>query len=456
MSLNSRLALTLAIAFLAILTIGGMVSYFQARESIAAEMEAAEISASNRVSLLIAELPATRDVQGKLQGFVRSHNGDRDVRMMLIDTLGVIRASSQPSTNYRGLPEWFVTLLAPPQPTRIIPLSALAAPSVAVVVSIDPRNEIAETWSEAVHGIAILLTFVLVTFAAIWIVVDHAMRTLGPMKNAFERIGAGEAAVRLVPDGPPEMRDLAHGLNRMADRLDDASIANRRLSEQLQRLQDEERAALARDLHDDVGPLLFAIDVEAGAIARTLPANDETGATERAAAIKQSAAQARKAVRRILTELRPGVMPGLGLKAALEDHLATLGERHPDIAFRMDADDATYSAPVETTAFRAIREAVHNALKHGLPSRISIRLAVRGDMLHFTVLDDGGGFAEGKHRKGFGLIGMAERLESAGGALTVTEVLLPAGVRVEGRLPLSPNISANQAGAFEDAQEAKL
>ncbi|EAU42857.1 two-component sensor histidine kinase [Fulvimarina pelagi HTCC2506] len=437
MSLKARLALTLAIAFVAIIAIGGLLTYEQSRDSIAAELRAAETSAANRVAQLIAELPATRDIPGKLQGFIRSHNGDRDVRMMLIDSRGEIRASSQPAEVYRGLPQWFVTLLSPPQPTRIIPLSGLAAPVVAVVVSIDPRNEIAETWSDAINVVAILVAFILVTFAAIWLVVDHSLKPLHSIRMAHERIGAGETAVQIEPKGPPELRDLARGLNQMADRLGEASLANRRLSEQLQRLQDEERAALARDLHDDVGPLLFAIDVEAGAIARKLLKDEESGAAERANVIKQNAAQARKAVRRILTELRPGVMPGLGLKAALEEHLATLGQRHPNVTFKIEAEDATYPAPVETTMFRAIREAVNNALKHGLPTRISVKVAERDGNLTFNVRDDGGGFADGKQKSGFGIIGMRERLESAGGALKIDEVLLPAGVRVEGRIPLS-------------------
>ncbi|MEN3791140.1 histidine kinase [Fulvimarina sp. MAC3] len=437
MSLKARLALTFAIAFVAIISIGAVLAYEQARDSIASELKAAETSAENRVAQLIAELPATRDVQGKLQGFIRSHNGDRDVRMMLIDARGEVRATSQPAEVYRGLPHWFVTLLAPPQPTRIIPLSGLAAPVVAVVVSIDPRNEIAETWSDAVNVVMILVAFVLITFAAIWLVVDASLKSIGAIQRAHERIGAGETAVQIVPKGPPELRDLAKGLNRMAIRLDEASIANRRLSEQLQRLQDEERAALARDLHDDVGPLLFAIDVEAGAIARKLPKDEKDGTAERAQAIKTSAAEARKAVRRILTELRPGVMPGLGLKAALEDHLATLGERHPNVTFKLEAEDDTYPAPVETTMFRAIREAVHNALKHGLPTRIAVKLRKTENALTFTVRDDGGGFPEGRQKNGFGIIGMRERLETAGGSLEVGEVLLPAGVRVKGSIPLS-------------------
>lgn len=452
LALRTRLALTLSIAFLSILAIGGTLATEQARGSIADELAASRTVATNRVAQLLAELPASRDVAGQLQGFVRAYNGDRDVQIMLIDSLGAVRASSQPAEDYHSLPEWFVTLLAPRPATRIIPLSGLAAPITAVVVAIDPRNEIAETWGDLFYALGILIAFVLVTFAVIWIVVERALSPVEDIRSAFGRIGAGDTGAHVTPSGPPEMRALAEGLNQMVDRLAEASIANRRLSEQLQRLQDEERASLARDLHDDVGPLLFAIDVEAGAIARKLPADAAPMVTDRVAAIRSSALEARRAVRRILADLRPGVMPGLGLKAAIEDHVATLAQRHPETAFKVEALDGSFAPPVEMTVFRAVREAVHNGLKHGTPKRIAIRLVLAEDAaqgtraLVFTVTDDGGGFSREAPIGGMGIVGMRERLEAAGGALRIDQVPIPAGVRVEGRIPLHEDGMESPAG----------
>ncbi|SMC84993.1 two-component system, NarL family, sensor histidine kinase UhpB [Fulvimarina manganoxydans] len=453
LALRTRLALTLSIAFLGILAIGGTLATEQARGSIAEELASSRTVATNRVAQLLAELPASRDIPGQLQGFVRAYNGDRDVQIMLIDSVGAVRDSSQPAEDYRGLPEWFVSLLAPRPATRIIPLSGLAAPITAVVVAIDPRNEIAETWGDLFYALGILVAFVLVTFAVIWIVVERALSPVEDIRSAFGRIGAGDTGAHVTPRGPPEMRALAEGLNQMVDRLAEASIANRRLSEQLQRLQDEERASLARDLHDDVGPLLFAIDVEAGAIARKLPADAAPMVSDRVAAIRSSALEARRAVRRILADLRPGVMPGLGLKAAVEDHVSTLAQRHPETEFKVDALDGSYPPPVEMTLFRAIREAVNNALKHGTPKRITIRLVLNEDdaeagrALVFTVTDDGGGFARETSMGGMGIVGMRERLEAAGGALRIDQVPIPAGVRVEGRIPLHEDGIESPGGA---------
>lgn len=452
LSLKARLAVTLTAAFLAILVIGGLLGFRQASSNIEAELTAARTVASNRVAQLIAELPASRDTQGELASFVRAFNGDRHVQMMLIDATGAVRAASRPAEAYGGLPEWFVDFLAPPPSTIIMPLSGSALPMTAAVVSIDPRNELASSWMDLATSLAILIAFLLIAFAAIWVVADRALRPLADIQAAFARIGGGDYDIDLAPAGPPEMRALAAGCNDMARRLDEISARNRRLSEQLLLLQDEERAELARDLHDEIGPLLFVIDVDASAIRRA-SAKLEGGETiaSRAEDIKSAAHRARQEVRRILTDLRPGLMPGLGLKASIEDLVADLSRRHPDIAITATLEDGDWGGTLEVLVQRAVREAVHNALRHGHPSRIAIRLETRARRLEFSVVDDGGGLPATGTSGGFGLIGMRERVEAVGGRLDIAQVPLPPGVRLEGWVPLPRGAGPHIDG--DDRQE---
>ncbi len=439
MSLKSRLAATLIVAFLAILSIGAVLTFDQATRNIRAELGAERSVASNRVAELVARLPASRDTAGELAAFVRAFNGDRHVQVMLLDSTGAIRAASMPAAPSWSLPHWFVTLFAPDTKTTIMPLSGSALPMTAVVVAIDPRNELVTTWTDLLISLSILVLFVLVAFAAVWIVADRALRPLGELQKAFGRIGNGDYAVAIAPEGPPEMQALAEGCNVMTTRLDEISARNRRLSEQLLRLQDEERADLARDLHDEIGPQLFAIDVDASAIAR-LSARGQTGValSSRADAIKTAAQRARKDVRRILSDLRPGLMPGLGLKVSIENLLSDLARRHPDVAFPADLEDGDWDGTLEVLVHRAVREGLHNALRHGHPTRVATRLVSDGRNLAFSVVDDGGGLPEAGPTGGFGLIGMRERLEAAGGKLAVVQVPLPPGVRIEGIVPLRP------------------
>ncbi|MEF2547925.1 histidine kinase [Aurantimonas sp. E1-2-R+4] len=435
MSLKTRLAATLSAAFVAILIIGGLLTYDQATKNVAAELSAARSVAANRVAQLVAKLPASRDTAAELASFVRAFNGDRHVQVLLIDSTGAVRDFSTPAKDYGALPDWFVRLLAPDTSTTVMPLSGAALPMTAVAVSIDPRNEIATSWTDLGLGLGSLVLFVLLAFAAIWVVADRALRPLGAIQAAFARIGAGDYASRVAPSGPPEMRVLATRCNEMAVRLAEISARNRRLSEQLLRLQDEERAELARDLHDDIGPLLFAIDVDASAIARLARSADDK-VTGRAEAIKTAAHRARQEVRRILSDLRPGLTPGLGLKAAIEELIAELSRRHGDVAFSAELAEGDWGGPLEVLVHRAVREGLNNALRHSAPTRVAVRVAPGENHLAFSVVDDGGGLAEPGTEGGFGLLGMRERVEAAGGELTMSQVPFPPGVRLEGRVPL--------------------
>ena len=453
MSLKARLAATLSIAFLAILMIGGVVTYRQARINIVTELSAARSVAMNRVAQLVAELPATPDVPAKLAAFVRTFNGDRHIKVVLINALGVIADQSQPANDYESLPDWFIQLLAPDPSTTIMPLSAISAPITSVAIIVNPRSELADTWFDLLTGLGILILFVVIAFAAVWFVTGRALRPLSDLQEAFARIGTGDYAGRIAARGPPEMRALAEGCNAMAEQLRAISARNRRLSAQLLRLQDEERADLARDLHDEVGPLLFAIDVDASAIVRGAARGkaDPSFVAGRAETIKTAAHKARQAVRRILSDLRPGLMPGLGLKATLEDMVADLEKRHPEIAFEADIEEGDFGATLEVLVHRAVREAVHNALRHGQPGRIIARVFTDGGNLRFRVVDDGGGLPETGIDGGFGLIGMRERVEAAGGTLAVSQIPLPPGVRVEGSVPLQ---DADAKAPAEDRGEA--
>ena len=439
MSLKARLALTLTLGFVAILIIGAVLTFIQARDNISTELAAARSVATNRVAQLVAELPATRDVKGKLAGFVRTFNGDRRVKVILIDSLGVIREQSYMAQDAGILPDSLVKILAPDPATIVMPLTAASAPITSVAIIVDPRNELADAWLDLLTSLALLVLFLLIAFGTIFVVVDRALRPLSAIHDAFVRIGNGDYSAKVALEGPPEMRELASGLNAMTERLTAISTRNRRLSDRLLHLQDEERAELARDLHDDIGPLLFAIDVDASSIKRVASSNASGGelARERAGSILSAAHSARKELRRILGNLRPGAMSGLGLKGAIEEMVADLQTRHPDIAFDGDLEDGDFGATIETLVYRAVREAVTNALRHGAPSSITISLCEKDGRVAFLVADDGGGLSGELSESGFGLVGMGERIEAAGGTMRVEEILRPRGVKVWGEVPLA-------------------
>lgn len=444
-SLRGRLAATIALATALILIVGGVMTAFHARSTIGIEMAAARSVAQNGIARLIAELPASSHPQRDLEGLVRTFNGDRHVRLLLIDAYGQVRFQSHLAPPSIDVPAGFEQFLAPDRRSELVPLPSNAAPVVAAMLVVVPINEIAEVWSDLILNLTLLGLFVALAFGLVFLVVGHSLRPLGELVSAFHRIGKGDYAVRLEPRGPPELAALSRSCNEMAERLADVERRNRRLSEQLLRLQDEERADLARDLHDDVGPFLFAIDVDA----TTISGLADSGASpapmaeilDRTTAIRQSARHARLQVRRILGSLRPGLLPGIGLKGALEHLLTDCRARHPDILFRLEVPEEAFGPEIESVLNRVVREAVNNALRHASPSTVSVSIRADRDMIAFRISDDGGGWPKDRPAGaaapggGYGLLGMRERVEALGGHLSVAEIAIPAGIAVRGEMP---------------------
>ena len=172
----------------------------------------------------------------------------------------------------------------------------------------------------------------------------------------------------------PEFAALAGGFNHMADQLSALSKSNRQLYAQLQNVQEEERAGIARDLHDEVGAYLFAIQVDAKAVGKI--GTPEAGRLSHA--IRESVAHIQNHVKNILRQLKPVSQLEFGLEPAVRDLVAFWARRHPDIAFEQNIALARASdRPHEEAAYRVVQEALSNAIRHGAPKTIQIEIQRR-------------------------------------------------------------------------------
>ena len=145
--------------------------------------------------------------------------------------------------------------------------------------------------------------------------------------------------------GPREISTLAEAFNRMTARLKRLEDANRRLTGQMLAIQEEERADLARDLHDEMGPFLFAMRLDAEAIQAEARKNGQAVIAERASGLGEAVSHIQSHVRSILKQLRPDGLAETGLKVAI-GNLATFWQRHHGgIAIHLDRWRAKASAP---------------------------------------------------------------------------------------------------------------
>ncbi len=217
------------------------------------------------------------------------------------------------------------------------------------------------------------------------------------------------------------------------------------LSRQTLRLQEDERRALARELHDEAGQQLAALKFNLAALRRPLEGTPHIAKLEDSLDIVNTTLAL---IRDTALNLRPSVLDDLGLAEALDWYCRRQAERSGcAIKLRAPVAYARMSAELETACFRIAQEAVNNALRHGRPSHILVQLEQDHEQLQIKVSDDGCGFdvpsllQHSQGAFGLGLLGMRERAELLGGNLSVSSTE-GKGAEICATLPL-PSLPEN-------------
>jgi PAS domain S-box-containing protein len=194
----------------------------------------------------------------------------------------------------------------------------------------------------------------------------------------------------------------------------------RDLADRLQAVREEERTRIARELHDELGQALTGLKLDLAWVRGRLPQAD---LAERLQTLMNRVDGTVDAVRRIATELRPGVLDLLGLVAAIEWQAQEFGRRTGiETSLELDADQSPLDDTRATTVFRILQEALTNVARHAGASRVRIGFSRSREQLRLQVADNGRGItaAELAGRRSLGLVGIRERAIACGGLLEIT------------------------------------
>lgn len=195
------------------------------------------------------------------------------------------------------------------------------------------------------------------------------------------------------------------------------------LSTHLQTVREEERARVARELHDELGQLLTALKIDIVRLRGQAPA--DTAMTTQLAEMTALVDQTIASVRGIAADLRPIMLDELGLKSAVEWLSEDFAKRYAHISFKLACalDDCKVEGEQATAAYRIIQECLTNVVKHAQASKIHVAIGVRERrQLHISVQDNGRGLQQHGGQGGFGLLGMRERVSALGGSLDVSSM----------------------------------
>ncbi len=219
------------------------------------------------------------------------------------------------------------------------------------------------------------------------------------------------------------VEERTHELAVLYEQVESKEVMCRRLLGKVLTTQEEERARLARELHDAIGQALTAIIMTTTAVENSLP-DDFTNDKEKLTNVRAVATHALQDLRNLIFDLRPEILDDLGLALALRSqvkkHLEPAG-----VEVRLRAAGLKDQLPpdVERAIFRVVQEAITNIARHAQATEAKISLSIKEGRLIVRVEDNGVGFEPdrvmGGQRQAWGLYGMKERITLLGGTLYV-------------------------------------
>jgi two-component system sensor histidine kinase UhpB len=418
MSLRARLLAAIFLALLISLSVGAGLAAWHAARTVHDELTASMANARRSTQAALTNLHTGEAGADELRRLVAAFDGSRHMRASLLAPDGRVVALSEPAIA-PAPPDWFLHLVAPALPAAITPVGVV--PGIAALrLQADPVSEAGERWAELRERIVGFGIFFTIAAALCSLTVAHSLRPLISLAQGLARVARGETSAAVAEAGPPEIATLAHAFNVMAAALREAEAQNSRLARQILTIAEEERAEIARNLHDEIGPLLFAITTFTAAIGRQVQTNDLAPVPAQLQAIQDATSRLQRDVRDMLGRLHEGTQAPANLCAGLTELAAFWRSVRPDILFELDIATTAENLPeaARECLFRAAQEGISNAVRHGRPRRVDLRLDATAAGTTLIIRDDGPG-GTGLSGAGLGLPGMKARAAALGGTVTV-------------------------------------
>ena len=454
LSLRARLNLLLALLLTLGLAINIARLVLEAGPRVQAEDQSVIRLAREFVGTLVESLNETADPDARLSQIIADLNQLRHVSITREAGAAAAKQATADDSGGNGkpssVPAWFVALVHPEMTAVNVPISIHGKPESLIVTS-HPNDEINEIWDGIVTQLQVGSAIAVALFLITMMVVKRALAPIQSLSLAMTNIAGGSYDTRVKPEGPPELAAICTKLNHLAATLGDAVEERRRLAERSVSLQDAERKEIARELHDEFGPYLFALRAHVSSLMRLADMREPSteGLRKHGDAILEQVNALQQFNRRVLERLRPVGLAELGLREAIGALVRLWGDSHPGVVIETAISQSLGETgeTADLTIYRTVQEALTNVFRHASATSVDVTIEPAKqpsstgrdsrDCALVRVRDNGGGLKPDS-RLGFGLTGMRERIAALGGTLTVgssdggvvVEALVPTGQRV--------------------------
>ncbi|MGZ4958894.1 MAG: ATP-binding protein [Methylomonas sp.] len=452
MSLRYQIIFRILLSSVCILVLGGAIAIWQARQAVKKEVDSSVQLALQLITLGIADEPVFEKTEDFSRFGALRQTRHLSIRLQKPDGQQIhFAAENQPNRPEEMPPRWFILWVKGDYPQVEHQLKTRDGQVLNLIIQPQPLDEITEVWQESVAFFASISLLTLLTFLAVNLVFNKSLNAIGVIVEALRVIETGKYRHKLPPFSTLEFDSIAKAINHMTVELEKTQRENTALTQHSLAIQEEERQRLSQELHDEFGQSLTAIKVMA-----VTATHKHMDIGKISGSITGICDHLMTVVRSMMQQLHPLVLTELGLKATLEELVNHWSERNPEldlaIACSDEVDDLGKAVTIQI--FRVIQECLTNVVRHARARHVRIELDMAGQSqscLRLIVEDDGQGCDLETLSRGFGLLGIKERIKSLDGELDI-QSRPGAGMTISARIPLHGEES--ESGAAFAAAEA--
>ncbi len=410
--LKRRLSLAIASLLAVVLGLSVIVVVRNAAHSVRGEIDAV-MRLANR---LVEQDIASGESAARRLATLSVLDGSRH---LCVEIEGRSAIAPCPAPMPREVPRWFAHQVLPPLQQWTSQIEREDGSRVVVALRADGGDEVLEAWSEARPLLTAMALIGFLINATVVVIVWLTLRPVDAIRRSITSLSQGQLNPPFPQAATPELAGIVDGLRDLAQRLRLASEEKHRLLRRNLELQESERGAIARELHDELGQGLAVIDANVALLQQREVIDEDTRTTY--LLIRDSVAGCYDRLRALLVQLRPAGLSEFGLGVALQSLVGDWSRHCPHIAFEsvIDAAAAPDDTLTQTYIYRVAQEALTNAVRHSGARRIRVEFgAAAGEPVCLRITDDGSGMRERRRRsKGYGLAGIRERAEAMGALL---------------------------------------
>lgn len=446
MSLRTLINLRIVLSVILILILGSVTAVWQARQSVAKEVQSSITLALQMIEFGFAQAPTQNNNNSAWLSQIGALQQARHVRISIaqagekpvqfVTQRIVDEAENRP-------PEWFIKAVTTEYLTERYDVTMADGRITTIFISADPMDEISEAWGESKTFFWSVVAMLWVIFLAVNLVFNSMLRAVQNILKGLNRLELGQYDLTIAPSNISEFDAIADEVNGMSSALKTAQDSNQALARHTMHIQEKERRTMSRELHDEMGQSLTAIKAMAVASKQ-----GNVNVVTVADSIIDICDHLAKIVRSMMRTLHPLSLSELGLGATLTDLINEWQRRSPSLAIRFDYDQQLDRLDNEVAihVYRIVQECLTNVVRHADATEVTVTVAQVAKYYSqarvvLTVSDNGVGGKVGA--QGFGVLGMRERVENLGGQFSV-ESTLGKGMTVSAWMPFIPKQLGNR------------